>query len=53
MPLKNIFLISFLNTKLLAATAKKKKKEKDWKCKKRDNLLTTERARMLRLRGFS
>lgn len=51
MPLKNIFLISFLNTKLLAATAKKK--EKDWKCKKRDNLLTTERARMLRLRGFS
>lgn len=47
-PLKNIFLISSLNTKLTAATAKK-----DWKSKKRDNLLTTERARMLRLRGFS
>ena len=46
-PLKNTFLISSLNTELLAATAKK-----DWQFKKRDNL-TTERARMLRLRGFS
>ena len=44
---ENIFLISSLNTKLMATTAKK-----DWKSKKRDNLLTAKRARMLRLRGF-